>query len=78
MSTFDRHSAVSWEKLFEREDQNGLAKLRVEGDYASKAYYETEGLIHWLVRNDHYTIGQIQRLLDGPQQNSARTHVLVG
>lgn len=78
--TFDRLSQVAWEKLFEREDQNGLEKLRVDGDYPSKAYYATEGVIHWLVRNGHYTQEEVTRKIEGrpSQMGTVRTHVLAG
>lgn len=78
--TFDRISPVGWEKLFEREDQNGLGKLRVEGDYEGRAYYDLDGLMQWLVRNGHYTMAQIQGKT-APGVASAltiRTHLLAG
>lgn len=81
ISTFDRISAVAWEKLFEREDHNGLGKLRVPGDYAGKSYYSTEGVIHWLIRNDHYTIEQIESKTNGTGRAPllpSRTHLLAG
>jgi hypothetical protein len=52
---FDKLTAVAWEKLFEREDLNGIAKLRVLGDMNNKVYYSVEGITLWLVRNDYYT-----------------------
>lgn len=80
ISTFDRISAVAWEKLFEREDQNGLGKLRVPGDYPGKTYYRTDGLVHWLIRNDHYTVEQIESKTNGSRAIPlpARTHLLAG
>jgi hypothetical protein len=77
--TFDVHSAVSWEKLFEREEKNGLSKLRVDGDYPGWVYYETEGLIKWLIRNDHYSINEIRAMFGHTvQRSNVRTHVLAG
>jgi hypothetical protein len=58
MDTFDRLEPVTWEKLFEREGANGIAKHRTTGDYPSRAYYRTEGIMEWLVRNGHYTVEQ--------------------
>lgn len=60
---FDKLTPVSWEKLFEREDQNGLAKLRVPGDMRDRAYYSVEGVSKWLVRNDYYTRREMDRHL---------------
>lgn len=56
--TFDRLEAVTWEKLFEREDSNGIGKHRVSGDYQRKAYYRTVGIMEWLVREGHYTLDE--------------------
>jgi hypothetical protein len=51
IATFDKLEPVVWEKLFEREDSNGLGKHRVLGDdYQRKAYYRTEGVMAWLMR----------------------------
>lgn len=78
--TFDRLTPVAWEKLFEREDQNGLEKLRVDGDYPAKAYYETDGILKWLVRNGHYTHDELTRKLEPRPAPTAtvRTHLLAG
>lgn len=79
IQTFDRISAVGWERLFAREDQNGLSCLRVPGDFKGKTYYSTEGLTHWLVRNDRYTVVEIRRIVQGapaPPGFTVRTHVL--
>jgi hypothetical protein len=78
--TFDRISPVAWEKLFEREDQNGLGRLRREGDYPGRAYYETEGVMQWLLRNDHYTVEQIDEKANGRSVRAlqVRTHLLAG
>lgn len=55
--TFNRLEAVTWEKLFEREDANGIVKHRVPNeDYQRKAYYRTEGVMAWLVREGYYTL----------------------
>lgn len=61
METFDQLAPVTWEKLFEREDGNGIGKHRVPGDYKLKAYYRTAGIMEWLVREGHYTIDQFDR-----------------
>jgi hypothetical protein len=77
---FRRLSPVAWEKLFEREDGNGIGKLRVAGDFSSRVYYDTEGLIHWLIRNAYYTPEQIRDLFaeHKPAPPTIRTHVLAG
>jgi hypothetical protein len=55
--TFDRLEPVVWEKLFEREDSNGIVRHRVPGeDYQRKVYYRTEGIMAWLVREGCYTL----------------------
>lgn len=57
METFNRLAPVTWEKLFEREDSNGIARYRVQSeDYQRKAYYQTTGIMAWLVREGHYTL----------------------
>lgn len=79
--TFDLISPVAWEKLFEREDQNGLAKLRVEGDYPGRTYYDTDGLVKWLVRNAHYSPEQMHGKMNGSRSVAGlptRTHLLAG
>lgn len=79
IQTFDRITPVAWERLFAREDCNGLCRLRVVGDFKGKTYYSTDGLIHWLVRNDRYTIVEIRRIVNGapsPSGLTIRTHVL--
>lgn len=79
ITEFDKLTPVSWEKLFEREDQNGIAKLRVLGDFENRAYYRTEGLIHWLVRNAYYTHAEITVKLNGAAVGVAvRRHVMAG
>ena len=54
--TFDKLEPITWEKLFEREDSNGIVKHRVAGDYQRKAYYRTAGIMAWLVTEGHYTL----------------------
>ena len=54
-STFTKLSEASWDHLFEHEKENGLHAIRVDGDYPKLAYYDTEAIIHWLVRHNHYT-----------------------
>lgn len=77
---FDQLSPTKWEKLFEREDGNGLAKLRGEGDFPGRAYYETAGLIQWLVRNGYYMPEQnVSKIDRAPRaMPSVRTHILAG
>lgn len=75
---FDRLTPTAWEKLFEREDQNGIAKLRVAGDMNNKAYYSVEGIIQWLVRNDYYTRSEISRKLGDAPRMTMRMHVMAG
>jgi hypothetical protein len=60
---FDKLTPVAWEKLFEREDINGLVKLRVPGDMRDRVYYSVEGVALWLVRNDYYTRQEINEQL---------------
>lgn len=60
---FDKLTPVAWEKLFEREDQNGLCKLRVSGDMRDRVYYGLEGVARWLVRNDYYTRREMNQKL---------------
>lgn len=82
VQTFDKIDAVAWERLFDREDDNGLAKLRVDGDYRRWAYYETAGLVHWMLRNAYYTPQEMRVVLGEEVQIRrvavARTHLLVG
>lgn len=76
---FDKLTPVAWEKLFEREDQNGIGKLRVLGDLNNKVYYRTEGIIHWLIRNAYYTRLEISaRLGQNAPGMTIRQHVLAG
>lgn len=76
---FDKLTPVAWEKLFAREDQNGIAKLRVLGDLNNKAYYRTEGIIHWLVRNSYYTRPEIDEKVRGNVPRLVvRQHVMAG
>jgi len=57
IETFNKLEPVTWEKLFDREDSNGIVKHRVPGDdYQRKAYYRTEGIMAWLVREGYYTL----------------------
>lgn len=59
IETFDKLAPVTWEKLFEREDCNGIARHRVpvaSDDYRRKAYYRTDGIMAWLVREGYYTL----------------------
>lgn len=77
--TFDRISPVAWEKLFEREDQNGLEKLRTDGDFPGRIYYKTDGLAQWLIRNGFYTPTQIENKINGDSRAvtpTIRTHLL--
>jgi hypothetical protein len=71
IATFDKLEPVVWEKLFEREDSNGIVKHRVPGeDYQRKAYYRTAGLMAWLVREGYYTLdeyGTVAKLGGEPQ-----------
>ena len=78
--TFNRLEPVTWEKLFEREDGNGLAKWRVNGDYKGKSYYDTHGIMEWLVRNGHYTLSEVKELAGDSTPNgiTVRTHALAG
>lgn len=58
---FDKLAPVTWEKLFEREGGNGILKYRVPGDYQRMAYYQTAGIMEWLVRHGHYTVDEFAR-----------------
>lgn len=78
INTFRKISPVAWEKLFEREDQNGIGNLRVSGDYPKRAYYATDGLIQWLVRNNRYSVDEIRHITTPSQPAAVRTHVLAG
>ena len=70
---FDQISPSSWEKLFEREDQNGIGKFRCDGDFPSRAYYDTNALKAWLVRNGRCEVRQ--RLT--PKSLRITTHLMV-
>lgn len=61
IETFNCLEPVTWEKLFEREDGNGIGKLRVQCEYQRKAYYLTQGIMEWLVREGHYTLDDYRR-----------------
>lgn len=54
ISHFTKLTASQWEWLFAHEKKNGLHALRVKGNFGYKAYYRTEGIIQWLVSEDHY------------------------
>lgn len=79
---FHKLTEAQWDWLFAHEKSNGLHALRVEGPYQQKAYYRTEGLIHWLVRESHYRadeFGQKAAAPKGPWSGLAsRTHALAG
>ncbi len=81
-ATFTKLSAVAWEKLFERENQNCIAKLRVAGDMNNKVYYRTEGIVHWLVRNGYYTVEEMNEKFFGVTSTAPsvtiRRHVMAG
>jgi len=74
MKVFDQITPCAWEKLFEREDRNGIASLREAGDFPKLAYYRTNDLIHWLIRNGYLTPAQAAG--DVPRHNghAVRTH----
>lgn len=77
---FNELTPVAWEKLFEREDQNGLGKLRTQGDMNNKAYYSVEGIVQWLVRNDYYTRREMEKKLglSSSPASSIRQHIMAG
>ena len=71
MQTFNRLEPVTWEKLFIREDTNGIGKYRVPSepnDYTHKAYYNAEGIKRWLIREGYYTADEFQAPRFGGQQ----------
>jgi len=51
---FDKLTPVAWERLFDKENQNGIARLRVPGDMNNRAYYSGEGMKDWLLSEGHY------------------------
>ena len=51
---FGKLKESRWDHLFECEKKNGLHRCRVDGDYPKLAYYSTELLKAWLIRNSHY------------------------
>jgi len=70
---------VAWERLFDKENQNGIARLRVLGDMNNRAYYSVEGIAHWLVRNDYYNRLEISvKLGDVAPRMQVRQHVMAG
>lgn len=73
---FDQISPCAWEKLFEREDKNGIVAFRETGDFPKLAYYRTQDLIHWLIRNGYLTPAQVAG--DVPRHNGhiTRTHIM--
>lgn len=78
-STFDKLTPVAWEKHFEREHINGIAKLRVNGgDVKNRAYYSTEQIIMWLIRNDYYTFEETREFYQKVPKPIIRTHILAG
>lgn len=79
-STFDKLTPVAWEKHFEREHHNGIAKLRVngEGDARNRAYYSTEQIIMWLIRNGYYTFEETREFYSQVPKPVIRTHILAG
>jgi len=79
-SEFDKLTPVAWERLFDKENQNGIAKLRVQGDMNNRVYYSVQGIIHWLVRNDYYNRIEIAlKLTDQiPPRTEVRQHIMAG
>lgn len=63
IEAFNKLAPVTWEKLFEREDSNGIGKHRIPigpKDYKAKAYYRTIGIMGWLIREGHYRLDECQ------------------
>lgn len=76
---FDKLTPIAWERLFDKENQNGIAKLRVPGDMNNRAYYSVEGIAQWLVRNDYYKRPEIRaKLGDVAPRLEIRQHVMAG
>lgn len=74
--TFDDLTPTAWEKLFVRESQNGLSAFRESGDFPTRAYYRTNDLIHWLIRNGYYTPQQLFPEDMPPPRLTVRTHIM--
>lgn len=76
---FDKLTPVAWERLFDKENQNGIARLRVPGDMNNRVYYSVEGIAQWLVRNDYYKRIEI-RMKCGESSHTVpiRQHVMAG
>jgi hypothetical protein len=75
MKIFDCLPPTTWERLFDREDHNGIVKFRVKGDFPGRAYYDTNRMIQWLIRNGHYSVIEIKYLVS-ERPSIVRTHLM--
>ena len=66
-SHFTKLLPNQWDWLFAHEKTNGLHALRIKGPF-KKAYYRTQGLVQWLVCEDHYTAEEFKPI---PKQAGA-------
>ena len=76
---FDKIKESRWDHLFECEKKNGLHRCRVDGDYPKLAYYDTQMLKDWLVRNSIYDAGDFDQsaLMQGTWRGmTVRRHAL--
>lgn len=51
---FTKVSAGRWEYYFRHEKRNGIGSLRVDDGAFERAYYDTEKLKEWLIREAIY------------------------
>ena len=78
-STFNKLTPVAWEKHFEREHHNGIAKLRADGEDArNRIYYSTDGLIKWLIRSNFYSFEETRCFYYQAPKPHITQHILAG
>ncbi len=80
-ANFDFISPVGWQRLFDKEKANGLCKMRVpSADYNRPCYYNTAGLIAWLIRNHRYSLAEIRDRFYDPPPSAPRVtqHFIAG
>ena len=77
---FTKLNEPTWNYLFRHEKENGLHALRAKDEHA-RAYYRTDDLMKWLVKEAYYTPADFD---DSPNQANGwrglnvRTHTLAG
>ena len=71
---FDKISEGRWEYYFRHEAENGLRALRTDDGAFARAYYDTELLKQWLVREAIYKVSDFDAPAYLPSWLSTRKH----